>query len=69
MQEEQSIEEQLVGEEIVGGGETSTFHDHFYEVAGVNENDLLDVVCACGHGMQVDRKTTIVEGKLVSPSV
>lgn len=74
MNEEEKVQEelndQLEGAEAIKGIETSTSHDHFYESGGINENNLLDVICySCGHGMQVDKHTTIVEGKLISLGV
>lgn len=56
--------------DTIQGIETTTLHDHFYEDGGLNENKLMDVIClSCGHGIQVDPRTRIEEGKLIFPSV
>ena len=44
----------------------STEHDHYY-FWGMNNNNLREVMCNCGHGMQVEEANHKIEGgKLIS---
>jgi hypothetical protein len=56
--EEEKLEEPQVAYSF------STQHEHYYEDCGVNAMGLREVICKCGHGMQVTVAWKAIDGIL-----
>ena len=54
-------EEKEEGVDARQGITTTTEHKHFY-TEGETHGDLKDVICSCGHGMQINKDIKVEKG-------